>query len=76
MILSSKQITKALIRLSGCAGWSATLLFVTTPNKTDFLAMRPICAKLFQNRSVDSDKKILQVFLLVIMATQILQKYL
>ena len=27
MILSIKQITKALIRLRGCAGWSAPLLF-------------------------------------------------
>ena len=27
MILSSKRITKSLIRLRGCAGWSATLLF-------------------------------------------------
>ena len=27
MLLSEKQITKALIRLSGCAGWSVPLLF-------------------------------------------------
>ena len=27
MILSKKRITKALIRLRGCAGWSAPLLF-------------------------------------------------
>ena len=27
MILSNKRITKALIRLRGCAGWSAPLLF-------------------------------------------------
>ena len=27
MILSKRQITKALIRLRGCAGWSAPLLF-------------------------------------------------
>ena len=27
MILSSKRITKSLIRLRGCAGWSAPLLF-------------------------------------------------
>ena len=27
MILSYKRITKALIRLRGCAGWSAPLLF-------------------------------------------------
>ena len=26
MILSNKQLTKALIGLSGCAGWSAPLL--------------------------------------------------
>ena len=29
MILSNKPITKALIRLCGCAGWSAPLLFTT-----------------------------------------------
>ena len=27
MLLSKKRITKALIRLRGCAGWSAPLLF-------------------------------------------------
>ena len=27
MMLSKKQITKALIRLRGCVGWSATVLF-------------------------------------------------
>ena len=32
MILSNKKITKALIRLRGCAGWSALLLF---PNTVD-----------------------------------------
>ena len=29
MILSKKRITKALIRLRGCAGWSAPVLFAT-----------------------------------------------
>ena len=29
IILCIKRITKALIRLRGCAGWSAALLFVT-----------------------------------------------
>ena len=29
MILSNKRITKALIRLRGCAGWSAPLLLAT-----------------------------------------------
>ena len=28
VILSNKRITKALIRLHGCAGWSAPLLFL------------------------------------------------
>ena len=27
MLLSNKRITKALIRLRGCAGWSAPVLF-------------------------------------------------
>ena len=30
MTLSNKQITKALIRLWGCAGWSAPFLFTNT----------------------------------------------
>ena len=42
MILSNKQITKALSRLSGCVGWSAPVLFANPP-KTAFLASRPIC---------------------------------
>ena len=37
MMLSNKRITKALIRLSECAGWSAPLLFANIP-KTGFLA--------------------------------------
>ena len=34
MIYSNKQITKALIRLLGCAGWSAPMLFANLT--TDF----------------------------------------
>ena len=30
MVLSKKRITKALIRLRGCAGWSALLLFANS----------------------------------------------
>ena len=41
MILSNMRITKALIRLRGCAGWSAPVLFEKKP-KTGFLASRPI----------------------------------
>ena len=33
MILSKKQITKALIRLRRCAGWSAPVLFATTEDR-------------------------------------------
>ena len=32
MMLSKKQITKALFSLHGCAGWSAPLLFTNTKN--------------------------------------------
>ena len=32
-ILSTKRVTKALIRLRGCAGWSAPVLFVTPENR-------------------------------------------
>ena len=41
MILSKKRMTKELIRLSICAGWSAPLLF-PEPQKTGFLPSRPI----------------------------------
>ena len=41
MILSKKGITKVLIRLHGCTGWSAPVLFAT-PQKTGFLATTPI----------------------------------
>ena len=33
MILSKKRITKALIRLCRCAGWSAPLLFANTEDR-------------------------------------------
>ena len=33
IILSNKRITKALIRLPGCAGWSAPLLFQKTKDR-------------------------------------------
>ena len=33
MILSKKRITKALIRLRECAGWSAPLLFANTEDR-------------------------------------------
>ena len=36
-----KANKKALIRLSGCAGWTAPVLFANPP-KTGFLASRPI----------------------------------
>ena len=39
-LLSRQRTTKALIRLRGCAGWSAHLLF--TYHKTGFLMMWPI----------------------------------
>ena len=35
MILATKRITKALIRLRGCAGWSALVLF-TNPQRQVF----------------------------------------
>ena len=40
IILSKQRITKALIRLRGCAGWSAPLLFAC--GKTGFLMTRLI----------------------------------
>ena len=40
ILLSNKQITKALIRLRGCTGWSAPLLFACI--MPGFPALRPI----------------------------------
>ena len=40
IILSTKQITKALIRLRGCAGWSTPLLF-TDPQRQVFWPRDP-----------------------------------
>ena len=38
MILSNERKTKALIRLCGCAGWSAPLLFTSPEDKyTDII---------------------------------------
>ena len=41
MILSNKRITKALISLGGCAGWSAPLLFVN-PRRQGFPRRGPL----------------------------------
>ena len=35
-MLSNKRITKALIRLRGCAGWSAPLMFANTGRQGSF----------------------------------------
>ena len=40
MILSNKRVIKALIRLLGCAGWSAPVLFAN-PRKQIFLRRGP-----------------------------------
>ena len=40
MILSNKPITKVLIRLRGCAGWSAPLL-LANPRRQVFLRQDP-----------------------------------
>ena len=40
MILSKKRITKALIRLRGCAGWSVPVLF-TNPQRQVFSRQGP-----------------------------------
>ena len=41
MVLFKKRITKALIRLRGCAGWSAPVLFAN-PLRQVFLRRGPI----------------------------------
>ena len=44
MIISNQQITKALIRLPGCAGWSAPVLFAK-PRKQVFLQQGPFLVR-------------------------------
>ena len=45
MILSTKRITKVLIRLRGCAGWSAPVLFAN-PRRQVFLRSGPYVLRL------------------------------
>ena len=45
MVLFKKRITKALIRLRGCAGWSAPVLFAT-PRRQVFSRRGPNSAVL------------------------------
>ena len=45
-IPSTKRITKALIRLRGCAGWSAPVLFAN-PRRQVFSRRGPICVICF-----------------------------
>ena len=47
MILSKKRITKALISLRGCAGWSALVLFVN-PRRQVFSLSRPKVGLIFK----------------------------
>ena len=42
IVLYKKQITKALIRLRGCAGWSVPVLF-TNPRRQVFSRRGPYC---------------------------------
>ena len=50
MILTKKRITKALISLRRCAGWSAPVLF-SNPPKTGFLALLSIWITPFRQNS-------------------------
>ena len=51
MILSKKRITKALIRLRGCAGWSAPVLFAN-PRRQVFSRRGPILTSVFGAETV------------------------
>ena len=46
MILSNKQIIKALIRLCRCAGWSAPLLFANTEDRFSHVEAQIACCML------------------------------
>ena len=54
MVLSKTRITKALIRLRGCAGWSAPVLFAN-PRKQVFSRRGPYGISLLQETSFSSD---------------------
>ena len=59
MILSKKQITKALIRLRGCSGWSAPVLFAN-PRRQVFSQRGPykVYSKTCLKRPLKKDQKI------------------
>ena len=58
MLLSNKRITKMLIRLSGCAGWSVPLLFA---NPEDRFSCEE--AHMISNKSSITDQtRVLQAF--------------
>ena len=44
MVLSKKRITKALIRLHGCAGWSAPVLFANPEDRFSRVAAHMMLA--------------------------------
>ena len=55
MILSNKRITKVLIRLRGCTGWSAPLLFA---NKEDMFSCNEAHISAIYNLQPDDMLKI------------------
>ena len=63
MILSNKRITKVLIRLRGCAGWSAPLLFANPEDRVSRIGAQLIRFKQKQNyTSTQRDTKYVPIF--------------
>ena len=60
MMLSNKQITKALIRLSGCAGWSAPLL-LAIPRRQVFSRRGPLVIGCNNSHKISNDIQLLKV---------------
>ena len=60
MILSKIRTTKALIRLRGCAGWSAPVLFANPEDRFSHVAAH-CCADIFDNITGRPYNKILVI---------------
>ena len=74
MVLSKTRITKALIRLRRCAGWSAPVLFVN-PRRHVFLRQGPvgIIQKISPNmiyHNIPSSLIVITIYLIQAMVTQ------
>ena len=79
MTLSNKRITKTLIRLRGCEGWSAPLLFANTEDRFSsiqaHIIMKTACKKIifFFDIVVGTQKNRLNETVLLILPKHLLK---